>query len=105
MIGTQTIATAPPDGYTIGITNLSTLALVPVINPAASYHPVNDFSHIAYVAGAPVVLAATPSANIKTLKEFIGTAGANAKPLTFASSGVGSDGHPMGAAVSLAPTA
>jgi tripartite-type tricarboxylate transporter receptor subunit TctC len=101
MIGTQAIATAPPDGYTIGITNLSTLALVPVINPAATYHPVNDFSHIAYVAGAPVVLAATPSANIKTLKEFIGGATASAKPLTFASSGVGSDGHLMGVAISL----
>src|SRR5882724_4529925 len=105
MIGTQAIATAPPDGYTIGITNLSTLALVPVINPAASYHPVNDFSHIAYVAGAPVVLAATASANIKTLKEFIDTAGASAKPLTFASSGVGSDGHLMGVAISLATKA
>ena len=105
MIGTQAIATAPPDGYTIGITNLSTLALVPVINPAATYHPVTDFTHIAYVAGAPVVLAATPSANIKTPKEFIGTATASAKPLTFASSGVGSDGHLMGVAISLATKA
>ena len=105
MIGTQAIATAPPDGYTIGITNLSTLALVPVINPAATYHPVNDFSHIAYVAGAPVALAATPQANIKTLKEFISTAKTSAKPLTYASSGVGSDGHLMGVAISLATKA
>ncbi len=102
MIGTQAIATAAPDGYTIGITNLSTLALVPVINPAATYHPVNDFSHIAYVAGVPVALAATPSANIKTLKEFISTAKTSAKPLTYASSGVGSDGHLMGVAIALA---
>src|SRR5258708_2852366 len=102
MIGTQAIAAAAPDGYTIGITNLSTLALVPAINPAATYHPVNDFSHIAYVAGAPVALAATPSANIKTLKEFIDAAKTSAKPLTYASSGVGSDGHLMGVAISLA---
>jgi tripartite-type tricarboxylate transporter receptor subunit TctC len=102
MIGTQAIVAAASDGYTIGITNLSTLALVPVINPAATYHPVNDFTHIAYVAGAPVALAATPSANIKTLKEFISTAKASAKPLTYASSGVGSDGHLMGVAISLA---
>jgi tripartite-type tricarboxylate transporter receptor subunit TctC len=101
-IGTQAIAAAAPDGTTIGITNLSTLALVPVINPAMSYHPVNDFTHIAYVAGAPVALAATPSSGIKTLKDFIDTANKAAKPLTFASSGVGSDGHLMGVAIALA---
>jgi tripartite-type tricarboxylate transporter receptor subunit TctC len=105
-IGAAAIAGAAPDGYTIGITNLSTLALVPAINTAVTYHPVNDFAHIAYVAGAPVVLAATPSAGIKTLKEFIDTAGKSArdggKPLTFASSGVGSDGHLMGIAIALA---
>ena len=59
MIGAQAIASSPPDGTTIGITNLSTLSLVPVINPSVTYHPLNDFTHIAYVAGAPVALAAT----------------------------------------------
>jgi tripartite-type tricarboxylate transporter receptor subunit TctC len=105
-IGAAAIASAPPDGYTIGITNLSILALVPAINTSVTYHPVNDFTHIAYVAGAPVALAATPSSGIKTLKEFIATAEKNAKgnnkPLTFASSGVGSDGHLMGVAIALA---
>jgi tripartite-type tricarboxylate transporter receptor subunit TctC len=104
-IGTAAIASAAPDGYTIGITNLSTLALVPAINTAVSYHPVDDFTHIAYVAGAPVALAATPSSGIKTLKDFIGAAGKAkdaGKPLTFASSGVGSDGHLMGVAIALA---
>ena len=59
MIGVQAIAAAPPDGYTLGITNISTLSLVPVINPSANYHPLSDFTHIAYIAGAPVVLAAS----------------------------------------------
>ena len=101
-IGAAAIASAAPDGTTIGITNLSILALVPAINPAVTYHPVNDFTHIAYVAGAPVVLAATPSSGIKTLKEFVDTASKGGKPLTFASSGVGSDGHLMGVAIALA---
>jgi tripartite-type tricarboxylate transporter receptor subunit TctC len=100
--GAAAIASAPPDGLTIGITNLSILALVPAINPAVAYHPVDDFTHIAYVAGAPVVLAATPSSGIKTLKDFIDTAKKGDKPLTFASSGVGSDGHLMGVAIALA---
>jgi tripartite-type tricarboxylate transporter receptor subunit TctC len=101
-IGAAAIASAPPDGLTIGITNLSILALVPAINPAIAYHPVDDFTHIAYVAGAPVALAATPSSDIKTLKDFINTAKKSDKPLTFASSGVGSDGHLMGVAIALA---
>jgi tripartite-type tricarboxylate transporter receptor subunit TctC len=104
-IGAAAIAGAGPDGYTIGITNLSILALVPAINTAVSYHPVSDFTHIAYVAGAPVALAATPSSGIKTLKEFVAAAekcAKETKPLTFASSGVGSDGHLMGVAIALA---
>jgi tripartite-type tricarboxylate transporter receptor subunit TctC len=38
-IGAAAIAGAAPDGYTIGITNLSILALVPAINTAVTYHP------------------------------------------------------------------
>ena len=102
MIGAQAIASSPPDGTTIGITNLSTLSLVPVINPSVPYHSLNDFTHIAYVAGAPVALAATPTIGVKTLKEFIDYANKLGKPITFASSGVGSDGHLMGEAIALA---
>ena len=84
MIGAQAIASSPPDGTTIGITNLSTLSLVPVINPSVPYHSLNDFTHIAYVAGAPVALAATPTIGVKTLKEFIDYANKLGKPITFA---------------------
>jgi len=101
MIGVQAIAAAPPDGYTLGITNISTLSLIPVINPAANYHPLNDFTHIAYIAGAPVVLAASAKTGVKTLKEFIAYANAPGQAFTFASSGVGSDGHLMGQAIAL----
>jgi len=101
MIGVQAVASSPPDGYTIGITNVSTLSLIPVINAAVTYHPLNDFTHISYIAGAPVALAANPTTGIKTLKDFIDTANKAPKPLTFASSGVGSDGHLMGEAIAL----
>jgi tripartite-type tricarboxylate transporter receptor subunit TctC len=101
MIGVQATASAPPDGYTIGITNVSTLSLIPIINTAVTYQPLNDFTHISYIAGAPVALATNPATGIKTLKEFIDAANKAPKPLTFASSGVGSDGHLMGEAIAL----
>ncbi|HEY0567958.1 MAG TPA: tripartite tricarboxylate transporter substrate binding protein [Xanthobacteraceae bacterium] len=101
-IGVQAIASAPPDGYTLGVTNVSTLSLIPVINARTSYHPMDDFTHIAYLAGAPVVLATYPGLGVKSLPEFLDFAKKNGKPLTFASSGVGSDGHLVGEAIAAA---
>lgn len=69
--------------------------------PVGTYHPLNDFTHIAYIAGAPVVLAANPKTGVKTLKDFIAYANTPGKSFTFASSGVGSDGHLMGQAIGL----
>jgi tripartite-type tricarboxylate transporter receptor subunit TctC len=97
-IGAKAIAVAPPDGYTIGVTNLSVLSLAPVINPGAGYDPSGDFTHIAYVADAPVVLAANPKTGVASLNAFVTYATAR-KAFTFASSGVGSDGHLMGEAI------
>src|SRR5262245_27769082 len=99
MIGVQALASSAPDGYTLGITNVSTLSLIPVINPKNSYHPLDDFSHVAFVADAPVDLADNPQLGIKTLPEFIAYANKSAKPSTFASSGLGSDGHLIGEAI------
>jgi len=99
-IGARAIATAAADGYTIGITNLSVLSLIPVVNAEVNYDPMASFSHIAYAAGSPVVLAANPKTGVKTLDEFVQYATAH-KGFTFASSGVGSDGHLMGEAIAL----
>ncbi len=98
-IGAQAIAKAEPDGYTLGVTNLTTMSLVPVIAPKTPYNPIKDFTHIAYIAGAPVMLAVHPSTKVKTVAEFVEYAKAGGKPLTFASAGVGSDGHVMGEAI------
>jgi tripartite-type tricarboxylate transporter receptor subunit TctC len=102
IVGTQQIAAAAPDGYTIGITNLSTMSLIPVINPEATYSPLGDFTHIAYIGGSPVVLAATQGTHAKTLQDFIAYADAPGHAFTFSSSGMGSDGHLMGVALATA---
>jgi tripartite-type tricarboxylate transporter receptor subunit TctC len=101
-IGSQAIAKAEPDGYTLGVTNLTTMSLVPVIAPKTPYHPIKDFTHIAYIAGAPVMLAVHPSAKVRTVAELVEYSRTLGKPLTFASAGVGSDGHVMGEAIAAA---
>ena len=47
------------------------MSLVPVINPKTAYNPLSDFTHITYIAGAPVVLAVHPSTDLKTINDFI----------------------------------
>jgi tripartite-type tricarboxylate transporter receptor subunit TctC len=96
IIGTKQFLAQPADGYTIGMGSLSTLSLVPIINSNAGYDPDNDFVHIAYIGGSPVVLAANPQTGVKTLPEFISYANTPGKSFTFASSGVGSDGQLWG---------
>ena len=98
-VGVQALAGAEPNGYTIGITNLSTLSLAPLINASVTYDPIKSLSHIAYVGGAPVLLSSALKTNVRTLPEFI--AHAKDKAFTFASSGVGSDGHLMGQAIAM----
>ena len=68
MIGVQAVASSAPDGYTLGITNVSTLSLIPVINPKNAYHPLNDFTHVAFVAGAPVSLAVYPNSGSRRFR-------------------------------------
>ncbi|MFN3891782.1 MAG: Bug family tripartite tricarboxylate transporter substrate binding protein [Beijerinckiaceae bacterium] len=99
-IGVAQIANAEPDGYTIGVTNLSTLALAPFINQSVAYDPMKSLTHIAYVGGAPVLLSAALKTGVKSVPEFVAYTKANG--FTFVSSGVGSDGHLMGQAIALA---
>lgn len=100
--GTKQFISAAPDGYTIGMTNLSTMSLAPVINPETNYDPIGDFKHIAYIAGSPVVLSTFPGTGVKTLTDFVAYAKKPGNTFSFASSGVGSDGHLFGAAIAAA---
>lgn len=92
-IGVQTVIAAPPDGYNFVITNLSLLALLPISNPKLGFDPRRDLSNIAYIAGTPIVLSVNPSRGFKTLDNFLDYARSSPKPMTYSSSGVGSNGH------------
>jgi tripartite-type tricarboxylate transporter receptor subunit TctC len=95
-IGVQGVATSPPDGYNLVITNISMLVTIPVMNPKLAYHPTRDLTNIAYVAGAPVVVAVNGAGGIKSLDQLIALGKKQGKPLSYSSSGIGTNGHLLG---------
>lgn len=92
-IGTQAVATAPADGYTIGLGGMTTHTLGPSIYPKLPYDPVKDFVTLGRVGVSSIVLLATKEFPANNLKELIALVKAKPEPQQYASWGVGSSGH------------
>lgn len=87
------VARVEPDGYNFVVSGIATHAIAPVINPNTGYDPVNDFTHVAYFGGPPIVFIVPKGLGVKTLAEFVTYAKSRKEPLTFASPGTGTSGH------------
>lgn len=92
LIGTEALARAPADGYTIMFTTLS-FSVVPSLFKRQTYDPVKDFSPISLVANLPNVFIVNTEVPAKTMQEFIAFAKANPGKLNYASTGNGSSPH------------
>jgi tripartite-type tricarboxylate transporter receptor subunit TctC len=91
-IGSEFVAKAPPDGYTILFGYIATHG----INPGLSklpYDAVKDFAPIAQIAEAPIVLVVNPSVPAKTVQELITLAKAKPGSISYASAGNGTAPH------------
>jgi tripartite-type tricarboxylate transporter receptor subunit TctC len=92
LVGTETVASAPPDGYTL-------LAVSPshVINPALyakkTYDPLKGFEPITVMANTHQVIVAHPSVPVKTIRELIDYSKKNPGTLNYGSAGTGSATH------------
>ncbi|MGH8617010.1 MAG: tripartite tricarboxylate transporter substrate binding protein [Burkholderiales bacterium] len=95
LVGTQLVAKAPPDGYTL-IAIANTFATVPLILKDAGYDPIRDFSAISLTCLVPQILVITPSLPVKSVKELIALAKSKPGEVSFASSGVGGIGYMAG---------
>ena len=92
-IGADRVAKAAPDGYTLLMGHVGTLAITPSIYPNLPYDPIRSFAPVAWVARVPNVLAIHPSVPASNLKEFIAYAKANPGRLNYGSGGNGSAAH------------
>ena len=91
-IGTDLVAHAPPDGYTLLLATSTTLAIDKTLYKKLPYDPVKDFAAISLVASVPFALIVNPQIPAKTLSEFIAYAKAN-PGLAYGSAGNGSPQH------------
>jgi tripartite-type tricarboxylate transporter receptor subunit TctC len=87
------LATSPPDGYTLMITDGSMIAINPLLFARLAYDPKRDFLPVAMIAKAPLFLAVHPSVPAKTMAEFVAFVRARAGTLNYGSSGIGSTHH------------
>ena len=94
-IGTEVLAKAAPDGYTLGIVP-STHAIAPNLYARLPFDPIKDFTFITLVASGPNILVCHPSVPATSVKELIALAKRRPGELTFASAGVGSSTHLAG---------
>lgn len=96
-IGTDIVARATPDGYTLLVTTNATIVINPQIyTKAIKYDPVKDFAPISLIASQPLVLVVHPSTPVKSVPDLIALARAKPGTLNFASSGSGGSAHLAG---------
>ncbi|WP_020226776.1 tripartite tricarboxylate transporter substrate binding protein [Acidovorax sp. MR-S7] len=95
-IGTQAVAKAPKDGYTLLMTISSSQAINPALYKAPGFDPVADFQPVALIGAVPNVLLAHPAFPAKTVPELLAMAKAQPGQLQYASAGNGTLNHLLG---------
>ena len=89
-IGMDAAAKAAPDGYTIYLGNIGTVALNPAVFPKLTVRPTRDFIAVTQVVDVPGVLVVHPDLQAKTVKDIVAIAKAYPGKLNYGSPGAGS---------------
>ncbi len=92
-LGTQIVAQAAADGYTIGLAYIATLATNPAISGNVGYDPIKDFAPISQLTASANVLALHPALAVSSVKAFVELAKARPGHINYSSGGIGTIGH------------
>ena len=95
-IGADVVAKSAPDGYTLGVATVSTMAVNPAANARIPYNNFTDFIPVTKFVTVPNLLAVHPSVPAKDYKEFVALLKKNPGKYSFATSGTAGIGHMMG---------
>jgi tripartite-type tricarboxylate transporter receptor subunit TctC len=96
-IGTEVIARAKPDGYTIGMGNFAPLAVNHALFKKLNFDPANDVVPIGLIEKGPLILMVRNDSPYKSVKDIVAAAKANPGKLSYASGGIGGSHHLSGA--------
>ena len=93
IIGAETVAKAPKDGYTLLMAPNTTLAIIPNMKASLPYDPIRDFEPISLVSASPYLLVVNPAFPPTTVKELIALAKAKPGQINYATPGYGTSNH------------
>ena len=96
-IAGETVAKANPDGYTLMLGNVSTLAIARSLYPKLAYDPLRDFAPITLITTSENVVVVHPSVPVDSIKSLIAYAKAKPRQLNYGSAGSGTTSHLGGA--------
>lgn len=92
-VGFTALAKAAPDGYTIGLINLSGVIINPITQPKVVRYRITDFAGIANVVTDPGIFCVAANSDIKSLNDLIAKAKANPGKIAISHEGVGAGDH------------
>ena len=95
-IGTEAVARARPDGYTIGMGNFAPLAVNPTMFKKMNFDPAKDLVPVCLIEKGPLVLMVPANSPFKSVKDIMAAAKASPGKLSFASGGLGGSHHLSG---------
>jgi tripartite-type tricarboxylate transporter receptor subunit TctC len=95
-IGSDFVAKAAPDGYTLVMGNIGSHAVNPYLMKNMPYDPLRDFQPVAYVLDAEGLLVVSPDVPSKSVSELIAYIKANPGKISYGSGGVGTTSHLAG---------
>jgi len=96
IVGTEIVAKSPPDGYTLSLVGMTTLAANPALYKSLPYDSPKDFAPISVAVVSPLVLVVNADLPVNSVQELIAYAKANPGKVNFGSAGVGNTLHLAG---------
>ena len=101
LIGTDAVAKAAPDGYTLSIAASGPISYLPALSSKLPYDVRKDFEPVANVVTVPNLMVVNPTSRLFSINDLVALAKANPGKVHFGSAGIGSSGHISGELLNL----